>query len=110
MATAKPKTTITTTEFVEHHEESSLTPMPDNGRPYIRESSDFDQLVYSKRKDAQREIDGLDMEIARLQVEIEARLTRKQDLQTIVIKADTILNMRDVSPTSSPQITDRGNA
>ena len=105
----KPKTTITKTEFVQHHEEGEkLFPMPDAGMPYILESAEFDAFISSKRKAAQREIDELDIQISRLQVEIEARLARKNDLMKIVIKAETILSMRDVSPTPSPQITDRG--
>jgi len=65
--------------------------------------------VFSKRKSAQREIDELDMEISRLQTEVEARLNRRSDLMVIVIKADAVLNMRDISPTGSqsPRLTDR---
>lgn len=106
MAT-KPKTTITKTEFVQHHEDDSVSAMPDTGRPYILESAEFDALIYSKRKSAQREIDELDLEISRLQTEVEARLARRHDLSTIVIKADHILNMRDVSPTPSPKLSAR---
>ena len=106
----KPKTTITKTEFVQHHEEGEkLFPMPENGMPYILESAEFDAFIASKRKVAQREADELDIQISRLHAEIEARLARKHDLMKIIIKAETILNMREVSPTPSPQITDRGD-
>ena len=107
----KPKTTITKTE-IEHTTDTGLTAMPDTGRPYILESAEFDAFVFSKRKSAQREIDELDMEISRLQTEVEARLSRRSDLMVIVIKADAVLNMRDVSPagSQSPRLTDRSDA
>lgn len=91
------KTAVTTEEF-ETHSVPNVASMPDTGRPYILESAEFDAFVHGKRKSAQREIDSLDAEIHRLQVEIEARLARRQDLMSIVIKADAMLSMRDVSP------------
>jgi hypothetical protein len=100
------KTAVTTEEF-ESHAVPSVMNMPDTGRPFIRESSEFDAYVYRQKRNAEREIEEIDGEINRLQVEIEARLTRKQDLRTIVIKAETVLSMKDVTPSS--QLTDRAN-
>jgi hypothetical protein len=78
--------------------DTELLPLPDQGRPYILESSEFDKFVFSKRNAAQREIDELDLEIGRLQTEAEARMARRQDLMRIVIKADAILDMTDITP------------
>jgi hypothetical protein len=82
--------------------------MPESKRPYILESAEFDAFIYSKRKTAQREVDELDLEVSRLQTEIEARLVRKQDLMQIVVKVDTMLSMRDAT-TTSPQLTERAD-
>lgn len=80
------------------NEVSNLAPMPDEGRPYIRESAEFDAYVDLKKREAESEIRTLDIEISRLQKEIEGRLIRKQDLMTIVIKADAVLQMKDITP------------
>ena len=114
------KTAVTTEEFETHV--PSVVGMPDTGRPYIRESAQFEAYVLQKKRDAEKEVEALDIEISRLQTEIEGRLVRekevealdieisrlqseiegrlvrKQDLMTIVIKADTILNMQDITP------------
>lgn len=82
-------------------------PMPDTGRPYVLESAEFDAFVFSKRKTAQREVDELDLEISRLQTEIEARLARKQDLLKIVYKCEAILSMKDATP--APQLVENAN-
>lgn len=101
------KTAVTTEEIETLH--STLTPsisaMPDTGRPYIRESAQFDAYVLQKKRDAEKEVEALDIEISRLQSEIEGRLVRKQDLMTIVIKAEHILNMQDITP----KLTERAN-
>ena len=81
--------------------------MPDTGRPYVLESAEFDAFVFSKRKTAQREVDELDLEIARLQTEIEARMARKTDLLKIVYKADAILSMKEMAP--APQLVEKAN-
>lgn len=91
------KTAVTTEEF-ESHAVPSVMGMPDTGRPYIRESAQFDAYVLQKKRDAEKEVEALDIEISRLQSEIEGRLVRKQDLMTIVIKAEHILNMQDITP------------
>lgn len=78
---------------------TTVAPMPNSGMPYVLESAEFDSYVYQKRKDAQREIDALDGEIGRLQVEIEARMARRQDLSKIVFKADALLDMKLVGST-----------
>lgn len=98
------KTAVTTEEF-ESHIVPSVASMPDTGRPYIRESAQFDAYVLQKKRDAEKEVEALDIEISRLQSEIEGRLVRKQDLMTIVIKADHILNMQDITP----KLTERAN-
>lgn len=77
---------------------SELTPIPDNGRPYIRESAEFEAYILNKKRAAEKEVEALDVEISRLQSEIEGRLIRKQDLMTIVIKADAVLQMKDITP------------
>ncbi len=104
------KTAVTTEEVETNVTTTSLASMPDTGRPYVRESGEFDAMVYSYRKTAQREIDELDMEIARLQTEVEARMARKQDLMMIVYKAEAVLSMKTVSPTQTPQLTERSDA
>lgn len=95
MTALKVTTKTVNTEEVETKTVAALAPMPDTGRPYILESAEFDAFIFSKRKSAQRQIDELDLEISRLQAELEARLTRKQDLMKIVYKADAILSMKD---------------
>lgn len=99
------KTAVTTEEFETHV--PSVVGMPDTGRPYIRESAQFDAYVLQKKRDAEKEVEALDIEISRLQSEIEGRLVRKQDLMTIVIKADHILNMQDITP--APKLTERAH-
>ncbi|MEN9717594.1 MAG: hypothetical protein RIQ99_472 [Pseudomonadota bacterium] len=101
------KTAVTTEEF-ETHSVPSVAEMPDTGRPYIRESAEFDAYVLRQKRAAEKEVEALDVEISRLQSEIEGRLIRKQDLMTIVIKADHILNMQDITP-NSPKLTERTN-
>lgn len=101
------KTAVTTEEF-ETHSVSTAAHMPDTGRPYIKESAEFDAYVALKKREAESEIRTLDVEISRLQSEIEGRLMRKQDLMNIVIKAEHILNMQDITP-NSPKLTDRAH-
>lgn len=101
------KTAVTTEEIETMQAVSHVGSMPDTGRPYILESAEFDAFVLNKRRGAEREINDLDAEISRLQVEVEARLARRQDLMKIVIKADAVLNMQDVTP--SPKLVERSN-
>jgi hypothetical protein len=114
MAPKKPTTTITKTvtgitELVEHS--SELTPMPSTGRPYILESAEFDAFVDGKRKAAQREIDDIDGEIARLEVEIEARYQRRADLTAIIDKANAALGIRtDHIQRQTPKMVEKGAA
>lgn len=103
---AKKTRTSGIVAFVEETGEK-LAPMPDMGRPYILESAEFDAFVSRKRNAAQREIDALDGEISRLQVEIEARLDRRRDLMAVVIKADAALGVKD-RPT--PTLEQRSDA
>lgn len=117
MAPKKPTTTITktvtgVTEFVEHSTDIQLTPMPSTGRPYVLESAEFDVFIDGKRKAAQREIDDLDGEIARLEVEIEARYQRRSDLVAIVDKANAALSVKTdhVSRQSPKLVTKNGDA
>ena len=74
-----------------------LTTMPNDGRPYVLESAAFRMSVHQYRQDAQREIDALDGEITRLQAELEARMTRRQDLVEIVILSDMVLEQKAVT-------------
>lgn len=99
MAPKKPTTTVTKTvtgitEFVEHSTDVHLTPMSATGRPYILESAEFDALVHGKKQAALREMEDLDAEISRLEVEIEARYSRRADLTVIVDKANAALGIR----------------
>jgi len=116
MAPKKPTTTTVTktitgiTELVEHSTDMQLTPMPNNGRPYILESDEFNQFILAKRAAAAREIDGLDHEIRRLQTEIEARFDRRKDLMSIVIRADAALNMQEVNERPAPKMVEKGAA
>lgn len=115
MAQKKPTTTITktvtgVTEFVEHSTDVALAPMPSSGRPYVLESAEFDAFILAKRSAAAREIEDLDAEINRLQVEIASRLDRRQDLMNIVIRADAALTPAP-QPTASPKLVAKdGNA
>jgi hypothetical protein len=116
MAPKKPTTTVTktitgVTEFVEHSTDVQLTPMPSTGRPYILESAEFDAFIDGKKKAAQREIDDLDSEIARLEVEIEARYQRRADLAAIIDKANAALGVRtDHIARQSPRLVEKAVA
>lgn len=92
------KTAVTTEEIETMHSLPIASEMPDTGRPYIRESAQFDAYVLRQKRAAEKEVEALDIEISRLQSEIEGRLVRKQDLMNIVIKAEHILNMQDITP------------
>ncbi len=113
MAPKKPTTTITktvkgVTEFVEHSTDVALTPMPSNGRPYILESAEFDALIHGKKQAALREMEDLDAEISRLEVEIEARFSRRADLTVIVEKANAALGIRgDHIARQTPKLANR---
>jgi len=113
MAPRKPTTTITktvkgVTEFVEHSTDVQLTPMPSTGRPYILESAEFDGLIHGKKQAALREIEDLDAEIGRLEVEIEARYQRRADLSVIVDKANAALGIRgDHVTRQSPKLVEK---
>lgn len=113
MAPKKPTTTITKTvkgitEFVEHSTDVQLTPMPANGRPYILESAEFDALLHGKKQAALREMEDLDAEISRLEVEIEARYQRRSDLTVIVDKANAGLGIKgDHVPRQAPKLVNK---
>lgn len=112
MAPRKPTTTITktvkgVTEFVEHSTDVQLAPMPDSGRPYILESAQFNEFLLAKRQAAAREIEDIDGEIKRLQIELEARLDRRKDLMNIVIRADAALQMGVDAAAPSPRLVTR---
>lgn len=115
MAPKKPTTTITKTvtgitELVEHSIDMQLTPMPSAQRPYVLESDEFNQFILAKRAAAAREIEGIDQEIRRLHTEIEARLDRRKDLMSIVIRADAALNMQEVNERPAPKMVEKGAA
>lgn len=116
MAPKKPTTTVTKTvtgitEFVEHSTNIQLTPMPSSGKPYIIESSEFDVFVHGKKQAALREIEDIDTEISRLEVEIEARYHRRADLTVIVDKANAALGIRaDHVARQSPKMVTKDEA
>jgi len=95
------------TQFIEHETEVALSPMPDTGRPYVLESAEFDAFILTKRAAAAREIEGIDAEISRLHVEIEARLDRRQDLMNVVIRADAALSLEVESARPGPRLVEK---
>lgn len=82
---------------------------PDQQRPYLSESADFRTYVQQKRVAAQRASDDLDAEIDRLQVEIEARLTRRMEQQEILARCEAALTL-EVPVTRQPPVISRHEA
>lgn len=70
---------------------SSVAPMPEGGSPYVLESREFERFVHAKRTAAARAVADLDREIERLNAEVDARLVRRNDLMSIVQRADAML-------------------
>lgn len=109
---SKPKTITKTvtgvTEFVEHSTDIELAPMPATGRPYILESAEFDSFIYGKKQAALREVEDIDAEIGRLEVEIQARYQRRSDLVSIIDKANAALGIKgDHVPRQSPKLVEK---
>ena len=66
------------------------------GQPYILESNSFETLLNARRNVALRLIQDLDMDIQRLEAEIEQRNARRTDLSLVVARADAALGL-DIS-------------
>ena len=56
--------------------------------PYLLESSEFVVWITQQKQQAARTVEDLDVEIARLDAEIAARIRRRNDLVNIVARAD----------------------
>jgi hypothetical protein len=65
-------------------------------QPYVLESSSFETLLNTRRNVALRLMQDLDVDIERLQAEINQRLARRNDLSLVVARADAALGL-DIS-------------
>lgn len=81
----------------------SNTPAP-SSMPYLLESASFLTGVQTTATQAQTIINSIDAEIAEFNAEIEARMTRRQDLSIIVSRAAALLNNGAIN---QPVITDK---
>ena len=77
-------------------------------RPYLDEGQDFRSFLTQKRKGVLREIDDLETEIDRLEIEIRARIGRLTEKRDILARCDAAL---EVSPVTAerpaPRLTER---
>ena len=84
-------TTPTSVEVMNLH-------LNDNGsQPYVLESSNFDMLLASRRTVAIRIMQDLEKDMERLQLEINQRRIRYDDLALIVARANAALGI-ETSP------------
>lgn len=76
--------------------------------PYLTESSEFVVIISQHRQHAQRMVEDLDGEIAELEAQIQARLSRRHDLSNIIARADAALGLDvpNVGAINSPHFTE----
>lgn len=75
--------------------------------PYLLESSEFVVWITQQKQQAARTVEDLDVEIARLDAEIAARIRRRNDLVNIVARADAALAL--TVPETDPVVDQEGS-